>query len=138
METAVIPKMIEERKTDSNVVEVVAELTGTISAQPNPVYQGLAVSISYNVDNYYNKELKDFAVSIIIINPDTEEIKKTFEAPAKARKGTSVAGSFILSTSSFEPRIYTAILQVAQGKEEVPKVIASTRFEVRLINVIVT
>jgi hypothetical protein len=77
-------------------------------------------------------------VNLIIINPDTEEVKKTFEAPAKAHKGTSVAGNFILSTAIFEPRVYTAVLRVAQTKDEAPKAIADTNFEVRLINVIVT
>ena len=125
-------------KSNINIIEIAARLVGTINAQPNPVYQGLAVSISYSVLNEADNDLKDITVNIIIINPDTGEVKKTFEAPAKARKGASVAGSFILSTAIFEPRVYTAVLQVAQSKKETPKVLASTYFEVRLINVIVT
>jgi hypothetical protein len=138
IETTIIPEKIKEQISNSSIIEVAATLVGTINAQPNPVYQGLAVSISYSVLNEAHSDLQDLTVSIIIINPDTEEIKKTFEAPAKARKGASVAGSFILSTAIFEPRVYTAILQVAQTKKETPKVLASTHFEVRLINVIVT
>ena len=138
IETAIIPEKIEEPKSDKDIIEVAAELIGTINAQPNPVYQGLAVSISYSVLNEADKDLKDLTVNIVIINPDTEEVKKTFEAPTKARKGASVAGSFILSTAIFEPRVYTAVLQVTQSKKETPKVLASTHFEVRLINVIVT
>jgi hypothetical protein len=137
-ETAIFSEKTEQQKLGNNMIETETELIGTISAQPNPVYQGLAVSISYNVANNANDNLIDLTVSIIIINPDTEEVKKTFEAPSKARKGTSVAGSFILSTASFEPRTYTAILQVAWAKREVPKAIASAQFEVRLINVIIT
>jgi hypothetical protein len=138
IETVTICENIEEPKSDKDTVEVTAELFGTINAQPNPVYQGLAVSISYSVLNEADKDLKDLTVNIVIINPDTEEVKKTFEAPTKARKGASVAGSFILSTAIFEPRLYTAVLQVTQSKKETPKVLASTHFEVRLINVIVT
>jgi hypothetical protein len=137
IETAIIPEKIEVPKSDSTM-EIAVALIGTISAQPNPVYQGLAVSISYSVANDANKDLKDLTVNIIIINPDTKEVKKTFEAPAKARKGTSIAGSFILSTAIFEPRVYTAILQVTQAKKKTPEAIASTHFEVRLISVIVT
>jgi hypothetical protein len=138
IETTIMPEKIKEHKLNSDIKEVAATLVGTINAQPNPVYQGLAVSISYSVLNEANNDLQDLTVSIIIINSDTEEIKKTFEAPAKARRGASVAGSFILSTAVFEPRVYTAILQVAQTKKETPRVLASTHFEVRLINVIVT
>jgi hypothetical protein len=138
MGTTIIPEKIEEHISNSDIIEVAATLVGTINAQPNPVYQGLAVSISYSVLNEANNDLQDLTVNIIIINPDTEEIKKTFEAPAKARKGASVAGSFILSTAIFEPRVYTAILQVTQTKKETPKVLANTHFEVRLISVIVT
>jgi hypothetical protein len=138
MEPSIIPEKIEEATSDNDTIEVATELIGTINAQPNPVYQGLAVSISYSVSNEADKDLKDLTVNIVIINPDTEEVKKTFEAPTKARKGASVAGSFILSTAIFEPRLYTAVLQVTQSKKETPRVLASTHFEVRLINVIVT
>ena len=51
MEAAFVPEKIEEPKSDIDTKEVAVELIGTISAQPNPVYQGLAVSISYNVSN---------------------------------------------------------------------------------------
>jgi hypothetical protein len=138
IETNIMSEEIEEHISHSDIIEVAATLVGTINAQPNPVYQGLAVSISYSVLNEANNDLQDLTVNIIIINPDTEEIKKTFETPAKARKGGSIAGSFIFSTAIFEPRVYTAILQVAQAKKETPRVLASTHFEVRLINVIVT
>jgi hypothetical protein len=138
IEPSIIPKKIKEPTPDNDTIEVTTELIGTINAQPNPVYQGLAVSISYSVSNEADKDLKDLTVNIVIINPDTEEVKKTFEAPTKARKGASVAGSFILSTAIFEPRLYTAVLQVTQSKKETPRVLASTHFEVRLINVIVT
>ena len=110
------------------LLRLATELIGTINAQPNPVYQGLAVSISYSVSNEADNDLKDLTVNIVIINPDTEEVKKTFEAPTKARKGTSVAGSFILSTAIFEPRVYTAVLQVAQSKKEAPKVYSEHPF----------
>ncbi len=138
VEEYAVSESLGEIEPEIETGEVIVELIGTINAQPNPVYQGLAVSISYNVSNDADHDLKDLCVTIHIINPDTEEVKKTFEAPAKAHKGASVAGNFILSTAIFEPRVYTAVLQVAQTKDETPKVIASADFEVRLINVIVT
>jgi hypothetical protein len=136
--TAVLSKILEEQEIDNNAIETATKLIGTISTQPNPVYQGLSVSITYNVANNTSDDLNDLTVNVIIINPDTEEVKKTFEAPVRARKGTSIAGSFILSTAGFEPRAYKAILQVAQAKKAVLEAIANTHFEVRLINVIVT
>jgi len=135
---AVSSKKVKKFEKDSNNMEILDNLIGSITAQPNPVYQGLAVTISYNVSNNANMDLRDLTVNILIVNSDSKEIKKTFEAPVKARKGATIAGSFILSTSIFEPHTYTALLQVSQFKQGTPEIIAETNFEVRVINVIVT
>jgi hypothetical protein len=137
-EAGIIPEGVEGDKVDRDTVEAETGIVGIISAQPNPVYQGLAVSISYNVANSEDNDLKDLTVNIMIIDSGTGEIRKTFEAPSRARKGASVDGSFILSTVGFEPRVYAAILQVARTQKEAPKVIARADFEVRLINVTIT
>jgi hypothetical protein len=113
-------------------------IIGMINAQINPVYQGLAETISYRVINNNNEDLKGFAVKVVIANADTQEIRQTFEAPKKHRKGKEFSGTFTFSTATFEPRVYMATLYVTSAKITEPKPIESGTFEVQGINTIVT
>ncbi len=113
-------------------------IIGMINAQINPVYQGLAETISYSVINNNNEDLKGFAVKVVIANADTQEIRQTFEAPKKHRKGKEFSGTFTFSTAMFEPRVYMATLYVTSAKITEPKPIESGTFEVQVINTIVT
>jgi len=137
-DNVVLSDYVIKTEIDNHHEEILCNYIGNITAQPNPVYQGLAVTISYSVSSNAIRDLGDLTVDILIMNSDSKEIKKTFESPAQARKGAIITGSFILSTSFFEPHTYTALLRVSQKKQEPPEIIAETNFEVRAINVIVT
>ncbi len=112
-------------------------IIGAINVQINPVYQGLAETINYNIINNNDEDLKGFAVKVVIVDAGTQEIRQTFEAPKKHRKGKEFSGTFTFSTAALEPRIYLATVYVTSASITEPKPIESTTFEVRLINAIV-
>jgi hypothetical protein len=108
-----------------------AGLVGTLTAQPNPVYQGKDETLSYTVINQGNEALTILAVRVLIVNPDTQEIKQTFERTVTLPLNGTAAGNFLASTATLSPRIYLAILQAQAPTMPEPKTLASAPFEVK-------
>lgn len=106
-------------------------LTGTITAQPNPVDQGKDETLTYSITNKGNEDISNLSVKVIIVNADTQEVKNTFTGTANLPMTVSVNGNFIESTSNLLPRTYIAILQVSAAMMAQPKTLASTPFTVR-------
>ncbi len=106
-------------------------LAGTITAFPDPVYQGDDEAITYTITNRGNEDISDLKVKVIIVDPDTQEVKNTFEGTIDLSVNTTASGNFISSTSDLIPRIYLAILQVRSPTMPDSKTLASTTFEVR-------
>ena len=106
-------------------------LRGTLTAQPNPVYQGGDETTTYTVTNFGNQDITNLNVKVFVVNPETQETKQTFETTANIPMNTTLAGSFIFSTVSLTPRTYIAILQVSSPTMAQPKTLASAIFEVK-------
>ena len=111
--------------------ETGAGLTGTISAQPSWIYQGLEEAITYGVTNNGNEDLTEVTVRVLIVDPDTQEVKLTFDNPAVLPAGGSMGQNFAFSTAPFAPHIYLAILQAVTATMPEPKTLASVAFEVK-------
>jgi subtilase family serine protease len=103
---------------------------GTITAQPNLLYQGKDEILSYSVTNRGNEDISDLKVKVLIVNPDTQEIKNTLESSVNLPLGTTSTGNFIVSTSGLPPRTYVAILQASSATITQAKTLASTFFMV--------
>ncbi len=105
-------------------------LTGTITASPDPVYQGEDETITYTITNNGNKDITNLNVTVLIVDPDTQEIKNTFKATLDLPMNTIITGNFISSTSDLTPKVYLVILQVSSALITEPKSLDSTTFEV--------
>jgi len=105
-------------------------LTGTISAAPSPVYRGDAETIAYSIRNIGNMDIANLQVQVLIVNPDTKEIKHAYNTSATITIGSASEGGFSISTIPLEPRKYLAIIQVQSASMSEPKTIANALFEV--------
>jgi subtilase family serine protease len=106
-------------------------LRGTISAQPNPVYQGRGETINYTVTNNGNEDIVNLHVKVLIFNPDTQEMKQTFETAINITMGSTFASNTIFLALNLTPRTYVTILQVSSAIMAEPKTLASATFEVK-------
>jgi len=106
-------------------------LIGTIKASPNPVYQGKDETLTYTVTNKGNEDISNLKVKILIVDPDTQQVKQAFETVTDLLINTTATGNFISSTSNLMPKIYLAILQVSSAAMPEYKTLASTTFEVK-------
>ena len=105
-----------------------AGLKGTITASPDPVYQGREETFAYTATNTGNADLQNAALKILIVDPDTQALKTTLSTTVNIQKGATISGNLTTSTLSLTPRIYMAILQAEiMGNA---KTLASTTFEV--------
>ncbi len=106
-------------------------VTGTIKAQPNPVCQGKDVTLTYTVTNNGNDDINNLSVKVLIINPDTQEVKNSFEGTVNLPKTITATGSFTASTLSLAPGTYSAVLEVSTTLMTAQRTIANTTFEVK-------
>ncbi|MEM7828011.1 MAG: carboxypeptidase regulatory-like domain-containing protein, partial [Candidatus Aenigmatarchaeota archaeon] len=106
-------------------------LKGTIAASPNPVYQGRDETITYSVTNSGNEDIPDLTVTILIVDPEAQEIKAAFSYQQSAMKGEMITGIQVISTINLASGIYLAILQAQTSQMSEPKTLASTTFEVK-------
>lgn len=91
-------------------------LTGTIAAQPNPVNQGNSETFSFSVKNTGNEDIYNLAIKVLVVDPDTREIKHTFESTANLNMAATISGQFVASTSTMQLKTYVVLLQyVHQG-----------------------
>jgi hypothetical protein len=105
-------------------------LVGTITATPSPVYRGDKETVAYSIKNIGNMDIANLQVQVLIVNPDTKEIKHTYNTSASITIGSASEGGFSISTIPLEPRKYLAILRVQSATMSEPKTIANTLFEV--------
>lgn len=106
-------------------------LRGTLTTQPNPVYQGGDETTTYTVTNFGNQDITNLNVKVFVVNPETQEIKQTLETTVNIPMNNTLAGNFIFSTVNLTPRTYIAILQVSSATMAQPKTLASATFEVK-------
>ena len=79
-----------------------------------------------------NVEIKDIEVKILVLDPDTNEIKNTFERVMSLPANQTITGSFVSSTSHLAPKAYYVLLQASSVINTQPRTLASTTFEVKL------
>jgi subtilase family serine protease/prenyltransferase beta subunit len=119
--------------TGTNSGASVKSLQGTISATPAVVYAGQDVTTGYTVTNNGNEDIPLLKVKILIVDPVTQTVKMEILDQQAVAKGSSVIGVGLnnVSTSTFTPGTYIAILQVATQAASEFKTIANANFEVK-------
>ncbi len=106
-------------------------LIGTIAAQPNPVYQGKSETLTYSIKNIGNEDITNLAVKVLVVDPDTKEIKHTFESTVNLNMAATISGQFIASTLNMSPKTYVVLLQASTSVMSQQKTLASTTFVVK-------
>ncbi len=111
----------------------VTSLKGTLSVSPNSVYVGSDVSVGYTVTNNGNEDISLLKIKILIVDPVTQTVKTEITDQQAVAKGSSVIGVGLnnVSTSTFAPGTYIAILQVATEAMTEFKTLAKANFEVQ-------
>ena len=105
-------------------------LVGTLTPQPNLVYQGKDETLSYSLTNNGNEDVLNLTVRVLIVNPETQETKQTLESTASLVMGATSNGNFVAPTSDLTPGDYTATLQVSSASLTQAKTLATTTFKV--------
>ncbi len=109
-----------------------AGITGAITANQNPVYQGREETFAYSITNTGNEDIADLTTTIIIADPETGEMKTEAGGPQTGVvRGETVANTQSISTFNLAPRTYLAVLQVQTVSMTTPKTLASALFEVK-------
>lgn len=120
---------------EETVIPGIAGLEATVTAQPNPIYQGLSMTIYYTISKRSIHDLEGFFVEAIIISPDTGEEKNSFNAPIEGRKDRLIIGNFTFSTGRLDAGDYRVDLMIRPEIEAEPFRLATTQFAVRGINI---
>jgi hypothetical protein len=104
---------------------------GMINAQPDPVNQGTDEEITFSVTNNGNENISDLHITVLIVDPDTQEMKQTFDQTTDLPMTATVSGSFVASTSNLDLRTYVAILRAGSSSLAEPVTLSSTSFTVK-------
>lgn len=107
-----------------------AGLTGTLTSQPRLVYQGKDETLGYSLTNNGNENILNLSVKVLIVDPQTQEIKKTIEGVADVLMSATVNGTLVASTPDLVPGNYQADLQVSSALLTQAKTVASATFKV--------
>ena len=107
------------------------DVAGAVTAEPDPVSQGDDETLSYSLTNVGTDSINDLNVRVLVIDPDTQEVKSTFESFVNLQMSQTVTGSFIQSTADLLPRPYNVIVQVSSVISLEPLTLASAAFEVK-------
>ncbi len=105
-------------------------LTGMITATPDPVYQGKDETLTYSITNMGNEDISSLDVKVLIVDPETGEIKIELNSLYPVGRGETVTGARMVSTAGLVPKTYLAILQAATSAMSEARALASTTFEV--------
>ncbi|ACM21651.1 hypothetical protein Geob_3308 [Geotalea daltonii FRC-32] len=105
-------------------------VSGTITAQPSPVYQGLEEKIAYTVTNTGNEDLFNLALSIVIADAVTMEVKQTLPASITLPMGATSADNLTVSTAGLNVGTYAAFLKATLSGSSQTKTLARANFEV--------
>jgi prenyltransferase beta subunit len=119
---------------ESSIISVtvtIEVIVGTVSAQPNPIYQGKDETLSYSITNSAGEDIVDLNIKVEIIGPDTQETKQIFDAISSVPMNSIITGNFTSSTSTLTPKTYLVVLKVSSASMAEPKTLASTNFEVK-------
>jgi Tol biopolymer transport system component len=108
-------------------------LTGTITAEPDPVYQGMEESFIYTINNQAGSDINDMIIRVHVVDPGTAQIVETLEE-VETISGNSVYSGTMTFIASLSPVLYDAILEVELSSGSGPRTLNSTDFEVLALN----
>lgn len=87
-----------------------ATLKGLMSAGSKPVCLGKDEVLSYSVTNAGTTDISNANVAVLVIDPDTKEVKKVFRTIVNVLANATISGSFTFATAQIAPKAYIADL----------------------------
>ncbi|MEK9149306.1 MAG: CARDB domain-containing protein [Candidatus Desantisbacteria bacterium] len=94
------------------IVSDLAGIFGDIQVMPKEVKTYGSLTFDYQVNNTRNTDLINLPLNILIIDPDTGELKQTLTDIATITSGASYTSTKVWDSVDLkEPRVYLAILQ---------------------------
>jgi hypothetical protein len=115
--------------TASFSIDAAVHLTGTLRASPKLVLGGNAVQADYAVLNSGNTAAGQTTLSLLVINPQTQEILHTDSQIVNLNLNEPLTGQFVLSTTGFGLKTYTLLLQ--SEHQQTVKTLATDSFTVK-------
>ncbi|MBI5075032.1 MAG: PD40 domain-containing protein [Nitrospirae bacterium] len=116
-------------KTAPFIIESVVTVSGSLLVSPSIVLLGNTVHMDYAVLNAGNSDAMGLTIRVLVEDPETQAVLKTFENMVDLGINSSTLGQFILSTQGLGLKNYTAALQyVYQGDT---RSLAKSLFSVR-------
>jgi hypothetical protein len=111
--------------------QTAAGIVGSITAQPNPVYQGKSETLTYSIKNTGNEDITNLAMKVLVVDPDNGEIKHTLERTVDLNMAATISGDSVVSTANMSPKTYLAVLQASTSATNQPKTLSTTTFVVK-------
>jgi hypothetical protein len=107
------------------------KISGTLAVSPTSVNQGQEVSFIYTVTNDTAATLEAIGIQVLIIDPQTNTVKKTLDKTVTVPAGSTATGNINTVTADLAPQLYHAQLQaVLEGGAE-PRTLATANFVVK-------
>jgi len=105
-------------------------LTGTLSVDPNPAYQGEDITFTYTIVNSGDEDIPSLTIGISIMNHDMQEVIKTLESIVSISKKSTLSGT-LADSLDVAPGIYAAVLFVSNDQMAQPKTLGIANFEIK-------
>jgi large repetitive protein len=106
-------------------------LTGTISAQPNSIYQGQDINFMYTVRNQGNEDIGSLTIRVAVIDAATSEVLKTFENTTSLALNMSSSGNFSFGAVQLPQGQYKAVLKASTAAMSQPVDLGNVTFEMK-------
>jgi hypothetical protein len=107
------------------------QITGTLAVSPTSVYQGQEVSFIYTVTNDTSTTLDTIGIRVVIVDPQSNTVKKTLDKTATIPAGSTATGNLNTTTADLAPQLYHAQLQVILAGGAAPRTLATSNFVVK-------
>ncbi|MCJ7547064.1 MAG: Ig-like domain-containing protein, partial [Deltaproteobacteria bacterium] len=107
------------------------QITGTLAVSPTSVYQGQEVSFIYTVTNDTSTTLDTIGIRVVIVDPQSNTVKKTLDKTATIPAGSTATGNLNTTTADLAPQLYHAQLQVILAGGAAPRTLATANFVVK-------
>jgi hypothetical protein len=104
------------------------KITGTLAVSPTSVNQGQEVSFIYTVTNDTATTLDAIGMQVLIVDPQTNTVKKTLDKTITVPAGSTATGNINTVTADLTPQLYQAQLQVVLVE---PRILATATFVVK-------
>ena len=116
-------------KTAPFIINPVVTVSGSVQITPAVVLTGKAVQADYTIVNAGNGDAMGLTVRILVNDPETQVVMKTYEEVVDLRINSSSAGRFIFPVQGLDLKTYAVTLQYVYQDDTMT--LATSLFTVR-------